>query len=228
LLFNKALAIQREELGADHMEVGNTYNNIGGVFLMQGKFSECLAMCRKALTLMPGDDDEARKQNGALRRIHGNIGQALLLSENPVNFSEGVKKLSMSVKMTIDVYGEEHDKVRGECNEYGGLVMGAVEAIAEGENNPENAKLCSSAAIFFQQVIEIRRRVSSMGFLLGDAHYNKGLVLIRQGAPDEAAAEYGRAAEVYESCYGPGHEETVDAREQWRTALNSFATSNRS
>ena len=104
-MYQKALAIWLDVLGANHSDVAASYNNMGSVYYSQGNYPKALEMCQKTL-------DIELKVYGAnhpdVAMSYNNIGSVY---HSQGNYLKALEMYQKALAIRLEMYGENHSKV---------------------------------------------------------------------------------------------------------------------
>lgn len=160
----------RQELG-DQAGIGQTFNNIGDVYINQREYSEALDVLQKALTIRRQINDrsgiaETLNLIGFVYQRQREFSQALNLHQEALDISQGINDRSKE--------GESLHNI------------GAVKA---------SQRQLEQALEFYQEALTIREEVGDRRNL-GRTLNNMGVVYFNQGNYDKALETYQKALTV--------------------------------
>jgi tetratricopeptide (TPR) repeat protein len=231
-LYQQALRICEQQLGANHPTTAGNLNNLALLYQAQGKYAEAEPLLKRAL----------RSCEQQLGVGHPNAATSLnnlaLLYQAQGKYAEAEPLLKRSLTIDIQVYGEEHPEVATDLNNVAELYqLQGKYAEAElflqralhirerqlGTEHPDTAtslnnvaELCrvqgkyAEAELFLQRALHIRKQQ------LGTEHPNTSqslnnlaLLYYWQGKYVEAEPLYQQALRICEQQLGANHPITV-------------------
>jgi tetratricopeptide (TPR) repeat protein/predicted Ser/Thr protein kinase len=191
--YERALDIQRRELGGDDLRIADLEYNIGAVLHSMGQHREAEAKFRAALDAWVAAVGPDHPEIGY---CYNNLSIALLNLGDLEGALDNAKKAQ---KVWEAAYGREHPDTARSMNNIG-------EALIEAGKTKE-------ALVWFEEALAVKRRT------LGPDHpdtwgtaANVAYAREVDGRIDEAAALFAEAADAMTRIAGPGHPAAVTAR----------------
>ena len=102
--FTKALPELTKSLGTNHNEVAEIYNNIGDVFVKQGKLDEALENYKKTLTIRLSKDMFTNV--GDIASIYNDIAHVYVAKGDQVE--KALENYNNAINVQIKTIGENH------------------------------------------------------------------------------------------------------------------------
>ena len=191
-LFEQALAVQQEVLGAEHPEVADSLNNLGVVHAALGEYEESK---RVGLRVLKFWQDVQGQEHPRVADSLTNLG---MIYEFLGDYEQVRRSNMQALAIREQTLGPEHPKVADSLNNLG-IVYSSL-------GDHEEAKVMHSRAL------AIRRRV------LGPDHPKVADSLINLGAVHEAVGEYeqakamfARGLDIREQALAPQHPQVADS-----------------
>lgn len=186
------LAVQIEEKGAEHGDVGAVYNNMANVLVRQGKNEEAVAMYQQALEIWVkalGPDHE--KVGNAYNGI------ATVLNEQGKH-DDAIAMYQKALDIRVKALDPDHEDVGATYNNIANVLD------AQGKHE--------EALAMHHKSLDIK--VKALGpdhEDVGAAYNNIAIVLRKQGKNEEAMQMYQKALDIAVKALGPDHESVGSA-----------------
>ena len=185
-ILERALKIDEQAYGPDHLNVATIANNIGSVLKDLGELEEARKCYERALKI---DEQAYGPDHPNVARDVNNIGTVL---QDLGELEEARKYLERALKIDEQVYGQDHPKVAIRVNNIG-MVLQDLGELEEARKCYERA-LKIDEQVYGQDHPNVARDVNNIGTVLQDL-----------GELEEARKCFERALKIDEQAYGQDH-----------------------
>ena len=239
-LFKRVLAMGQESVEADHPIIGVWFNNLGTLYLDQGRPKEAAEMNRRAIEILEkrsGDGTVALSNRASLYSYEGRYAEAEALfrrslAESEARFGSGHPDVALSLSNLAGCLQDQ-----GRYDEAGPLLLRVI-AIREtvlGQTHPDLATTYGQLAAlraaqghFAEAEQRYRSAQATNEAALGLEHpdtamdYNNlGSFYTQTGRPADGESLLKRARAVWEKALGPEHPRTLVALGNLASAVAS-------
>ena len=194
-LLMKALQIRQKACGGEHLSTIESQSNVANLYLLKGLYSEAEELFSQVLTCQT---QLLGYENLEVATTMNNLAEALRKQEKLAAAKSYYEK-SLEIKRKL--VGDQHTSVANSLNNLGLIYK------AQGEY--EQAEQCYLDALrIYQSSSGVDN--PNAGYML----YNLGMINGRLNRLDKAGEYLAASIEVFEKCFGPEHERTMQTRHQ--------------
>ena len=199
-LVHRSLEIRERELGEEHPDTAISYNNLGGILQMQGRFKEAEHFFRKGSAHSEGVSGEGDHDTAI---YYSNIANNLS-AQGRVKEAETVNRKAIAISERE--LGEEHPET---AFMYNNLAF-----------NLRNQEQFKEAELLHRKALAILERVFGEGHIMTKESYlNIALILDSLGKYKEAEPLYRKAVAISERVFGEEHLKTASSYNKFATSL---------
>jgi len=229
-LVKKAISIQQDTLGDEHLEMSRSLNILASILWERGDYAEAKPIYERTLKIRkkilgPDHLDVAHTLN--------NLANLLMFQGN---YAEAKPLMERALEIREKAYGPNHEDVANTLNSMGALyyLMGefakaeplfertlAIREEILGHDHPHLAMTLNNLALVRKELgkysgakLLLERTIAIQEKVLGPDHTNlasglHNLAEVLRAMGDYAAAKplYERAIKIYENAHGPNHPE---------------------
>lgn len=212
-LLENTLNLGKFNLGDNHPEVAQSYNNIGTVFWYEGKYDKALEMYQNSLKIKSQVYGES---SGEVAVTLNNLG---LTYHKKGEYDKALSSYHRSLDIRVSILGENHSLVAANYNNIGNvyLLKGDYEKALEnqlkalsirlsslGENNPDVATSYNNIGIIYGSLgdydkeIEFYQKALSIRLnLFGENHPGVAIIYGNMGTVYDNKRDFHKALEYY-------------------------------
>ena len=188
--YHKALAIEEEVLGTEHIDTAGSYGNIGSVLRAQGKYEQALDYYRKALAIK---EKAHGTEHTSTASSYNNIGSVL---QQQGKHEQALEHYRKALAIQERVHGTEHTDAATSYNNIGLLLQ------ARGKHE--------QALEHYRKALAIQEKVLGAEHTDTATSYNNiGRLLQERGKHEQALEHYHKALAIEEKVLGTEHTSTA-------------------
>lgn len=190
--YRAELAVQIEETGPEHADVGGVYNNMAIALELQGKYDEALEMYHKALDIQVKALGPEHANVGA---TYNNIGEVF---RRQGKNDDALAMFQKSLDIQVKALGPDHPNV--------GMTYGGIATVLEAQGKYKEA------ISMYQKSLGIAVKACGPDHpSVGLSYLNMGLVLEKQHEWTKALDCHERGLKIFQNSLGAEHPHTKQA-----------------